>query len=301
MARLTLGVGCWWLVLGVSTPASAQDAIAWRFKEGETLRYSTAMKMKQSMSLMGNDVNVDMDMKTATDAIVKKTSAGGPTTIEQKIVEMSGTMNGPMGNVDMEEQLKALVGASYSVVLGPNGEVIEIKGLKEFLERAIGDNPVAGQMISAMMQEDNLKQQVASNFSFVPRKPVVKGDSWEQKASMPLGPMGKFLVDLKFTYAGMEKVDGKDLAKIDFVGKLKHEAGKPDDNAPFQVTQADFKSTSMSGTYYFDPAAGRLSHTTSKVSMQGDLTISVAGNAVPMSFKQDIEQTTRVTVKSPTQ
>jgi len=283
-----------------TAPALGQDKLEWKFKEGDRFFLESVTDMKQAMKVMGQEISMDMKMTAVNSVTVKKKNDDGSVVLEQKIEAMKGDMSGPMGDMSLEDQFKGLIGAAYTVTLAPNSDVTKVEGLKELMEKVGGDNPIVAQMMNNMMKEDNLKRQLAASFSFLPKKPVKVGDSWDLKTGVPLGPLGDFKVEQTFTYRGMDKVDGKDVAKIDSTAKLTYTPSKEKNPAmPIEVTKADFKSTDMKGTYYFDPAAGRLVKNEVKMRFAGSMTMSAAGNEMQMEMDQNMTTTTTVKDKIP--
>lgn len=170
------------------------------------------------------------------------------------------------------------------------------------IKRLTDDNPQMAQMMSGMMSEENLKQQLAATFTFLPKNPVREGDTWESKTTVPLGPLGSFRTEQKMTYAGSVEKDGKKLAKITSKGKMTYvspKEGDAKDNAvmPFEIVKADFKADDMTVTYFFDTAAGRLHSSELKNKFKGGMTISAGGMEISMDLEQEQEATTKVMAK----
>jgi hypothetical protein len=136
-------------------------------------------------------------------------------------------------------------------------------------------------------------------FSAIPNKEVVKGDTWERKSELNMGPIGKYENTYKYTYEG-KNTDAKDekekkLDKIKVETTLKYIA--PGDQAaggglPFRIKGADLKSKEGTGTILFDAEKGRIEKSNMSLKLEGKLTIEIGGQTTEVDLSQT--QTTNV-------
>jgi hypothetical protein len=128
-------------------------------------------------------------------------------------------------------------------------------------------------------------------FGMIPNKPVRKGDSWEKKSSLNMGPIGTFDTNYKYTYEGP---DESKLQKIKVETTLKYQPPGPNAGSalPFKILKADLASKESSGNILFDSAKGRVGGSDMTMHLAGTLTIDIGGMASEVTLDQT--QTTKV-------
>ena len=296
MNKLTLGGAILALVLCIA-PAPAQTQLAWKFSAGDSLAAVSEMNMKQTVKVLGMDQNIDTKM-TMTVTYAVKAVNGDEVQFEQTF-DGTKVEGNPFAGM-MEESLDKLKGQKISFTLNTKtNEVVKLDGVKEMVKKLTDDNPQMAQMMGSIMNEDAMKHQLAAVFTFLPKKAVNKGDTWERASAVPLGPMGSFKTKETFTYEGAVDKDGKKLEKIVATGTMTYVTPKekdPKDNnpLPFEIVKADFKGDEMKMTYYFDNAAGRLHSSEAKNKFKGAMTISAQGMEISMEMEQEQEAKTKI-------
>lgn len=293
-------VGAFLALALLAAPASAQVQMAWKFQPGDTFTAQTEMAMKQTVTVLGMNQNMDTKMTIAVDYTVKSAS-GSEVTLEQVFSSVK-VDESPVAAM-MQEVLDKLKGQKLTFTLNTEKkEVTKIEGAKEMIKKLTEDNPQAAQMMGSMMNEDALKQQMSGLFTFLPSKPVTKGESWEHKSTVPLGPLGGFKAENKYTYKGTTEKDGKKLEKIVALGKMtyytpKEKDPKENNELPFEIVKADLKADDIRMTYYFDAAAGRLHSSDTKNKFKGSMTVSAQGMEISLELEQEQNATVKVEPK----
>jgi hypothetical protein len=289
------------LVLAAGLPAQvaqAQVDLKWKFKEGDKVFIETVSDMKQAMTVMGQNIEFDMKQTQVVSLSVKKKSSDG-VVLEQKIESIKAE-GGPLVQAAIGAFTK-MEGAVLTLTLDANNKVQKVEGFREMLDKIIGDNPQAQQMMKGMLNEDTMKQQFEATFSFLPDKPVRPGDKWERTSTLSLGPLGSFTTKSAYTYDGKETLNGKPLDKITSTATYTYAPPKPDQAAglPFKVVKGDLKGESPKSTYWFDAASGRVVQQKSGVRFSGSLTADVMGNNIDMTLDQNQDISVRVLDKNP--
>jgi hypothetical protein len=148
-----------------------------------------------------------------------------------------------------------------------------------------------------MMTEDTMKKSAEEAFNFLPEKPVSKGEKWQRKLEVPLGPLGSLASIHNYTYEGMENK----LAKISVTATMTYNPPKADAGGqlPFQITKGNLKADDAKGTILFDPAAGRLASSSMTMRIKGSLTISAMGQELAMDMDQNQDVKIEVSDKPP--
>src|SRR5262249_35116238 len=144
--------------------------------------------------------------------------------------------------------------------------------------------PLLGQILT----DEALKQMADPAFSVLPGKPVKKGDTWERKSTLNMGPIGSYDVSYKYTFEGLDEKD-KNIANIKVDSTLKYIApqGHPPTAFPLQIVKADLASKDGSGQIQFDIGKGRVTSSSLSMKMDGTITISVGGQNSDVKLSQD--------------
>ena len=273
--------------------ASAQTTLRYKFKEGDNLKYTIDQKMKMTMNIMGNAV--DMNMNQVSDMVwsIKSVDSEGNAKIAVKFGRNKMTMDGPQGKTQVDSDsteepddpvgqilykvIKGLAGLEVTGTISATGEYSDItipeKAIKEL------KNLPGGEMFGDMFTADGIKRMMSQSGLVMPKEPVEKGKSWKSKSEMKM-PFGKMIAEIDYSYAGPSEKDGRTVEKITLKPKATLE---PSPNAPFTMK---LKSHEGTGTALFDNAAGRLLEVTNQQTM--DMELDVMG----MTINQRMVQTT---------
>ena len=223
VALLALGVLC------SSSQAKAQTLLRYKFKPGDKLRYQMEQKMNMVMTVMGNNVTMDMTQTVDMTWDIKSVDQDGKAKMTQKFDRMRFTMSGPppVGKVEYDSKegklpegligqsigpiLEAMAGAEFSAVMDARGRVSDVKApekVTEALKKLAG-----GAGMGEMFSEENMKHMISQSGIALPEEAVAKGKSWEQKVDMKM-PFGKMDVRNTFTYEGPTTREGAKLEQI---------------------------------------------------------------------------------------
>ena len=142
-----------------------------------------------------------------------------------------------------------------------------------------------------ILNDDALKQMADPTFGVIPGKEVTKGEKWERKSDLALGPIGGYSNTYTYVYDGKDK-DAKDLHTIKVTTDVKYETPKETEGLPFRIKAASLKSENAGGTVKFDMAKGRIAESDLKLQLTGSLDIEIGGTTTKVELKQ--EQTTSV-------
>jgi hypothetical protein len=288
MLRHGLSGLCLLLLVG---PASAQTQLKWNFQENAKFYQRTDTALKQSMRVMGRDTKQEMNYVTVLSSTVLRKSPDGSVVLEQKIEAMEPKK--AEGGEAAAGVLAELVGSSFRITLSPQMQVMKFEGYEDLVKKLSRDDPTATKTVRAMMPEETLRRSAEEAFAFLPEGKVNRGDKWERRLTVPLGPLGNLAAVYQYTYEGPERVDGQTLEKIAVTANLTYQAPKGEGaGLPFQVTKSDLRAETASGSIYFDATRGRLVRSSMTLRLKGTLTISAMGQEFPLEMEQD--QTVRM-------
>jgi hypothetical protein len=298
VAALALGIG----IVGI---AFAQDVqLKWEFKKDQPFYQTMDTETKQTMKVMGMEHTQNQKQTFIFSWTPKEQDKDKNWVINQKIeaVKMNIDIGGQKVDYDstnptsatgnpLADFFKSLVGSEFKLTVSPEMKVIKIEGRDEFLQKLIKTNPQMEPLLKQILGDEALKQMADPAFASVPNKAVKKGDTWEKKSTLNMGPIGTYDTTYKYTYEGKE---GK-LDKIKVDTTLVY--GPPGPNAggalPFQIKSAKIETKGATGSILFDNEKHRLEKSDTKLKLEGKMTISIGGMNTDVDLSQD--QTTTVT------
>lgn len=308
---------CRWLAalafLGLVVPAFAQDkpvTLKWKFEKDKTFYQEMKTETVQNMKVMGSDVKQTQVQTFYFSWTPKSQEADGSWVIEQEIlavkmdIDIGGSKiaydstkegtSGPLGDF-----FKALVGSKFKVTVDKNMKVTKVEGRDDFLKKLVAANPQMEPLLKQILSEDALKEMAEPTFGVVPAQEVKKGQSWERKSSLDMGPIGKYENSFKYTYDGMQ--DKLDKIKVEtslkYVPPTDAVAGAG--SLPFKIKSADLKSTNGTGVILFDNTLGRVVSSDMSLDLEGKLSIEIGGQTTVVELKQTQKTSVKTLTENP--
>jgi hypothetical protein len=292
------GLVATWLALacglGGSTPGTeAAETLRWKFKTGDTLRFSIEQKSNMSVKAMGTERKSSRTHTVEVSWKVLRVDAGGEAEITQKLdhIRMHAEMP-PLMPFDFDSaatkadqpgfeaetrQLRAQVGAEFTFKMKATGEITDIKlseptlkALREALPPGAPDTELSEQAI-----KETLLQSSPPSF---PDGPLEPGKSWSAKpARMPLG-FAALVMDRTFTYQGPDpKNPNLLLVGIDTTAKLEPVEGTD--------VKAMIRSQEGKGSMAVDGQAGRVVNT--RFGLKLDMAVTAMGQSIEQSTEMN--------------
>ena len=271
-ALAVLASGC-----GDSGPAPTGEKITLKLnlKAGDQRKATADMDMKMTMSagdkqqqmnvFMGLTMSFDVldvdqagvhTLKTTYDRVRVKMSGGG-VGIEYDSDTSAGEEN-PATQV-----FAAMVGASLTVKVTPEGKTLEVTGLDELAEKVSAKLPPFARA-NVDQQVKGMTNSLDQMMAFLPQKPVDIRDSWSSTMELATDPSMPMKVDA--TYTLHDRKDGVAIVKID--GKMRAGEGL---------------SGTMTGTMKIDEATGW--------NQGGEMTMDMSGTMQDMEVQMKGEFT----------
>jgi hypothetical protein len=227
---------------GSSTVAVAAEPLRWKFKEGDTLRFSIEQKMMMDTKGMGIERKSNRASTLEFVWKILSVGAGGEAEINHRSERVRMRAEEPPyvpfdfdsatskevqpGFEAIGKLLKAEVGAEFSFKMKPTGEILDIKVPEETLKRLREAVPPGTP--GAELSEKSLKETLlqASPPSF-PEAALEPGKSWTSKpARVPLPPFAMLAIDRTFTFQGPDpNSPGLMLVGIDTTAKIEPAEG----------------------------------------------------------------------------
>ncbi len=290
------------LALLLTSLASAQIIIRPRVEAPGSFETNLFFNVKQTLSIMGQDIDTaSMKKVTAKTNVSKPDSAGNVTystkysAFENKIslpggVELEFDSNGentPQGTqLDfMLPLLTALSKSTTTMVYDKKGDVLNIEVKAEGLDALDGQ---AKAMIGGDLDSDTLKEKAQNELDDFHDEPVKVGDSWKSETTLDLGQGAVFEMTSSQKYVGTVQQDGKTLHQVEIkytAVDFEQPAATP--GAP-AVTESDLEIITGTSTLLFDAEIGRM--VTSKINLEvsGEITLTIANMDLPAKLVLEI-------------
>lgn len=285
--------------LAVPAPAHAQVQLQWKLNEGDKFYLESTGITKQVMKIMGTPIQQEFDTTTVDSyKVVKKTAE--EIVLEKKVESMKVKASG-QGAEAADQMAQKIKGAVFTVTLDPRtNTVTKVEGVAEFVKKIFADNPLMQQTLSAMLNDDSLRdEQQNILIGFLAGKPVAKGEKWTRQSRIPLGAFGGFSSEGEFTYQGKSTLNNKEVDRIDAAWKLTYASPKEKGGLPFEIIKGDFKAPTAKGTYYFDAGNGKLVQLERNHQMKGTITLSALGQEMEMEMEMDQSSKVRLLDRAP--
>jgi hypothetical protein len=280
---------------GSKTSSASSDAIVLKFNLNKGIKFDYAMVMTMNMdqNVMGNAMHITNKVKIGYLFEVTNDSAGWKT-VNSTIDKIGMNVNAGAVNINfdtdsaitdttgpaamMGKVFGAMKGGQFSFTMNEKGQVGEVRGMKEMMERIMEkENTPNGQMIMQNMgkafDENNFKQNISQSFAVYPDKPVKPGESWTKTLSINSNgiPMRS-----ENTYT-LQSVDG-DKANLKVTSKISS-ADSTTDNAVSGLTGT------MDGTSSYEISTGML------VSGDMDMKMNIKTQQQPTPMAVNIKMT----------
>jgi len=256
----------------------------------------TDMELKHNQTFMFKWTPEKLDGKKW---IVKQTIEGVKLEVDigGNPVKYDSTVDSPSAgnNPGLSEFFKNLVGSSFTITFGENGAVEKVEGKDEFLKKLGSANPQMENLLKKILSDEALKEMSDPLVGLTPPAEKAVNESWEKKATLPLGPIGSYDRTLKFTYKGKDATQ-KELDRVDVDVNLAYKTPTADaDGLLFRIKGGNLgvdDKDKKPGEYLYNPKTGRLDSAKIAVNMKGKLTVSIGTTETEVELAQ--EQTTEI-------
>ncbi len=263
----------------MSTPApvSAQEImLKWGFQEGSQVVMQMTNRME--MSMPGGFSTQVMDQTVRMRQTVQSVDLSGDATLMVTTEHMRMEGIGPAGNQLYDSDTgdipsdpailgaAAMVGQSYSMVVGPDGTVKSVQGIEELVEAMrTSFPPEVAPMLDEMFSADILIEIAQQGMQILPTDPISPGDSWQTSSTMPNPLLGEVTNNLTFVLDQVEERDGKTVALLSSTGEIVADAPDGLEGLPMEMDV----DAEMTGSLIFELDRGLVlsSITTNEMTM----------------------------------
>lgn len=289
------------LVLLLPANLSAEVKLAPQLREGTTQKIKETVKTRQTLKILGQNINTSSDTTIHRQTKVGQRNAQGELPLEityidiaadimlpgnKKVVYNSATGESKADDPNFQvvlDTLQTLKGATITVTLDRENQVKSVTGVKPELGASI----------------DDIKLSTQQAFSRFPTEPVKAGDTWERIDVLPLGQGQQFVLTRKYTYEGPELrstvADTRRLEKIVATTQDIQYSIKPGAGLPGTVTKSALKMNSGEAVHYFDAQKGYVVESVEKMHVTGAFTLNIMGQDLNGDLDLNLDTKTEIT------
>lgn len=272
-------------MLGVTLAAAPsgvqgqQVTLKWKYQEGAELIYRQTMTSETEIPGQGMATTENIFTQRWN---VLEVADNGDATVQVTTDRVQMSMDGPMGAMSADSasdekasapQMKpfmAMAGMSYTLVLGPNGELRSMAGLEELRQRvrealaAEGMGAMLDQALGRSLSEDTMKSMYQQGIQSFPEGQVGPGDTWDLSFDLAVGLIVSMTTHLKFTLESIEDRSGATIAVISSFGSIEI---APTEDGPM-AGMMQIGNAATIGTMEFDVDRGLLLKSTGSTTME---------------------------------
>ena len=290
------------LALLIAPLASAQIIIKPRVEAPGSFETHLHFKVKQTLSIMGQDIDTASVRKVTSKTDVSKPDSNGNVTYSTKYLAFENNLSLP-GGVELKFDAKgentpqgtqldfmlplftALSKSTTTIVHDKNGDILNVE------VKAVGLDTLDGQakaLLGGELDSDVLKEKAQSELDEFNDKPVKVGDSWESETTLDLGQGAMFELTSTQKYIGAVQQDGKNLHQLEIkYTDVDFEQPATTPGAP-AVTDSDLKIIAGTNTLLFDAEKGRMVSSKLNLEVSGEFTLTISNMDLPAKLALEI-------------
>jgi len=281
------------LLAAVATAlASGQDTT----DEQEKLYQELTVAQKSVYRIQGLDSQADLQYAVLSSLTLQSRSDGS-LTVQQKIEAAKLIRADALAKTILSDLLRKLEGTTWEMAFSPQRELTRFEGGKDFIRAVAGNDPPGAQtfILASLVDQDGWKELSQLSF-FRPRTPLRIGAKWQRAATHSWGSLGAWTGRVAYTYAGKQG----SLQRFPYAFRLTYAPPQGQGRGlPFQIAKAAFKHLEAGGTIYFDVNTKRVSHVEERFHVQGELSVSLLGQNIPVEVDEDQRFHVRILDYSP--
>ncbi len=282
------------LLSGVlAAPAAAQTSLAWRLAEKDQF-WTEWNCLQLHRNQMNQQRAESMEETTVVSRFtVLEENPDRSVVVEQQVqLVKTRALGKPVSAL-----AQRLDGVVVRVTLDDKRNVTRVDGLDELVARLARQQehePDSRQLEAVRESFDNqVRVWLEYVFYNLPARPVRPGATWREEINRAANA-GMNKRTRTFTFRGTEKVDGRELERIDFTTRtLVSSEDKPEPSLLFRKPHMEIAHEDNTGTLYYDPAAGRLAGVRENVLIRSEGTGMMRGEKIDVKTEVQGRSTLR--------
>lgn len=249
-----------------------------RLEKNDTFNNRCDMNMKMNMEMMGQKIDMTMNMET-NSAFKVLDVKGDNKELSMSItkLETSGEMAMPDGTTQQLPQSEGndyAIGKTVTLSLDKTNKVVASTGVEDVVAGDPGMDPGTREQLKKMFSVDQMNNMYGMTFQLLPEGPVRVGDDWERENTFSMGGI-EMKVTTTYKLTGVK--DG--VATIDVKGKLSGEGTMENQGTKVSMDI----SGGQNGTMEIWQNTGYIKDGRYDMDFDGD--VKVMGRKVPIKVK----------------
>ncbi|MEZ6241957.1 MAG: DUF6263 family protein [Phycisphaerales bacterium] len=233
--------------------AAQEINLSYRWQAGDKLSYSMTSESTQDQTAMGQQSHTSASTTQVIAIEVISVDENGNSTIKQKTESVKISMTAPGGiemNYDSEAEsnasaannptiasLAALDGSEFTVVIAPDGSVVDLPDYDDWKQNAMTSaTPDQKRLLASAPDKDALSKNIEGTYKALAGKTVKKGEGWTTEMRNEFGGGAAMVFTFDNTVVEIAPRSGDKQADIQTVGKIDLEA-PANPNMEFKITE----------------------------------------------------------------
>ena len=286
------------IVLTGARSAVAEVALELKFPEETKATVQTEVAVDQTLTLAGQDIVTKSSTFIRSTSSVGKRAEDGSLAVTDKVDAFQSELNingtkiqfdsaNPDKKADLP-QLEPLLDIYRAVCKFPVTKVFDAKNKLTATKLPEGEFEKLNELAKLQFDPETMKKATEQLFAFLPDESVKEGATWERSTHTNLGSGQVMTFRTKYEYKGTVEQDGRTLDKIE--GKAFEVSFAINGNPMIQLTKSDLKIKESSSTVLFDRERGHVVSRTSKIRIDGPLTLTINGMELPGKVDLTMEE-----------
>jgi len=245
-----------------------------RYRVGESFDQEVSVSRRSALRVLGVGAPQAAEYTFTSRLTVETVGPDARLTVKQRVEGTRLVTCDPAARAELEDALRKARGATFTITVGPGGEVSSLKGPADAPRVAEGLDPGGGQTfrVWSLLDADGWKELAGLTF-FQPGRPLAAGETWFRPLVHSWGPLGSWAGRTRYTAAGRR--DGAE--RIDYAHELTYRPPAAGGGLPFRVVRADFSAPTAGGVIRYDAARGRVESAEETFRVRGAVTVAVGG------------------------
>lgn len=193
-----------------------------RLEKNDTFNNRLDMNMKMNMEMMGQKIDMTMNMETnSTFKVLDVKGDNKELSMTITKMETAGEMAMPDGTTQALPQsgeTDYAIGKTVTLSLDKNNKVVSSTGVEDMMAGDPDMDPATREQIKKMFSVEQMNSMYGMTFQLLPESPVRVGDDWERVNTFSMGGL-EMKVTTTYKLTGVK--DG--VATIDVKGKVSGE------------------------------------------------------------------------------
>ena len=281
----------------LTSPVSAQSALAWKFAQGDVFFVQRDIHNEQNLSVKEKVLKAETQA-TWVFRFEVQTAAADPAkdaaVIQAKIHSVK--FQHLVGPSSIESKwLTRMKGATFTLDVSQRGRIVKLAGYDDFVALVAEKKDDIAAVVRQIWPEALLRQEFDDMLAVTPDLPVAVGARWTESGTMVLPPLGSFTTQSQKSFAEIDKAGHVHMAGL-FTGKYSPPTAPADF---FRVAGGDLKMTKGTWESTFDRERGRMLRVEKKIELRGRLTVEMAGASLDADLELKNETTSKLLPREP--